>query len=100
MHACVAVLLNYMAGFGLNLKLLQYFVCASIEALVRLLIFVCWSHARIQRGGGTGGPDPPPLKYHKNIGFLSNTGPDPLTNPKATKPANIQCWAIIGGMPF
>ena len=28
-----------------------------------------------------------PLKNHKNIGFLSNTGPDPLTNYKATKPA-------------
>ena len=24
---------------------------------------------------------------HKNIGFLSNTGPDPLKNHKATKPA-------------
>ena len=29
--------------------------------------------------GGTGGPDPPPpLENHKNIGFLSNTGRDPL----------------------
>ena len=28
--------------------------------------------------GGTGGPIPPPLKNHKNIGFPSNTGPDPL----------------------
>ena len=29
--------------------------------------------------GGTGGPDPPPpLENYKNIGFLSNTGPDPL----------------------
>ena len=37
--------------------------------------------------GGTGGPDPPPLKNHKNIGFLSNTGPDPLKIHKATKPA-------------
>ena len=34
------------------------------------------AHARIQGGGGAGGPDP--LKNHKNIGFLSNTGPDPL----------------------
>ena len=31
---------------------------------------------RIQRGGGG-----------KNIGFLSITGPNPLTNHKATKPA-------------
>ena len=28
--------------------------------------------------GWTGGLDPPPLKNHKNIGFLRNTGPDPL----------------------
>ena len=35
-------------------------------------------HARIQMGAGERGPDLPPLKNHKNIGFLSNTGPDPL----------------------
>ena len=29
----------------------------------------------------------PLLKNHKNIGFLSNAGPDPLKNHKATKPA-------------
>ena len=34
-------------------------------------------------GGGTGGLDPPPLENYKNIGFLSNTGPDPL---QITKP--------------
>ena len=38
-------------------------------------------HVRIQKGGGTGGPDPPPLKNHKNIGFSSNIGPDPLKKP-------------------
>ena len=38
---------------------------------------------------GTGVPDPPPLRTHKNIGFLSNTGPDPLKNHKATKSACI-----------
>ena len=30
---------------------------------------------RGSRGGGTGGPDSP--EYLQNIGFLSNTGPDP-----------------------
>ena len=35
--------------------------------------------------GGTGGPDPTPLK--KNTGFLCNTALDPLKNHKATKPA-------------
>ena len=34
--------------------------------------------------GGQGVPDPPPqpLKNHKNIGFSSNTGPDPLKKAK------------------
>ena len=41
-------------------------------------------HVWIQRGAG--GPDPP-MKSHRNIEFLSNTGPDPLKNHKATKPA-------------
>ena len=43
-------------------------------------------HAQIQRGG-QGIRTPPSLKNHKNIGFLSKTGPDPLKNHKATKPA-------------
>ena len=44
--------------------------------------------------GGQGVQTPP--ENHNNIGFICNyTGPDPLTNHKATKPG-IQCWAIIG----
>ena len=42
---------------------------------------------------GTGGLDPTP-KNHKNIGFSSNTGPDPLE--KHCYQASIQCWGIIG----
>ena len=37
------------------------------------------------REGGTWCPDP--LKNHKNIGFLSNTGSVPLKNHKSIKPA-------------
>ena len=49
-------------------------------------------------GGGAGGPDPPPpLKNHENIGFSSNTGPDPLKNH--CYQANIQCWVVIGTLP-
>ena len=51
-------------------------------------------HGRIQRGG-QGVRTPPPPKNHKNIGFLSNTGPDPLKNHKATQ-ARVQFRAIIG----
>ena len=36
------------------------------------------------KGGGAMSPDPP--EKSQNIGFLSNTGPDPLKNHKATKP--------------
>ena len=50
-------------------------------------------HVRIQRGGGRGGvtAPPPPWKIKKNIGFLSNSGSDPLKSYKAS----IQCRAII-----
>ena len=40
---------------------------------------------RIQRGNR--GSRPPPPENYENVGFLSNTGPDPLNNHKATKPA-------------
>ena len=36
-------------------------------------------HARIQRGGGGQGDRSPP-ENHKNIEFLSKSGPDPLNN--------------------
>ena len=45
------------------------------------------------REGGQGS-GPPPLKNHKNIGFSSNTGPDPLKN--CSYQSSIQWWAIIG----
>ena len=62
-------------------------------------------HGRIQRG--TWGSRPP-LKITKNIGFLSNSGPDPLKNHKATKPVfnvglllarqqNAIEWRFTGG---
>ena len=37
--------------------------------------------------GGQGVLTPTPLKNHRAIGFLSNTGPDLLKNHKTTKPA-------------
>ena len=41
-------------------------------------------HVGIQKGDRGSGPT---LKNYKIIGFPSNTGPDPLKNHKATKPA-------------
>ena len=43
-----------------------------------------WPYRMGGSRGRTWGPDP--LNDHKKIGFLSNTGPDPLTNRKATEP--------------
>ena len=40
-----------------------------------------------QEGGGGDRQSPAPVKNHKSIGFLSNTGTDPLKNLKTTKPA-------------
>ena len=54
-------------------------------------------------GGSRGGDwgTPPPLKNHKNIGFLGKTGPDPLKNFKATKPAfNTGHHRPASEMPF
>ena len=44
-------------------------------------------HARIQNWGGGGQWVRIPPKDHKAIRFLINTGPDPMKNHKATKPA-------------
>ena len=38
------------------------------------------------RGEDDGVWTPPPPEKSQNIGFLSNSGPDPLKNHKATKP--------------
>ena len=36
----------------------------------------------------------PPLKNQKNIGYLSNTDPDPLKNYKATTLLELQRWTL------
>ena len=51
----------------------------KLHRLVRV-----YTHVRIQRGDS--GPDPP-LNSHTDIGFLSNSGPEPLKNKEATEPA-------------
>ena len=57
----------------------------------KYLIHLFGKDARIQRGTGDLA-----LENHKAIGFLSNIGQDPMEKYKATKPASIHCWAIIG----
>ena len=50
---------------------------SRVEAHIRML-FPCRSYGMRESRGWTGGPEPPPppLKNHKNLGFLSNAGPD------------------------
>ena len=55
------------------------------KCMLGVLILMGIVHGRIKRGGQ--GVRTPPLKNHINKGFLCNTGPDPLKNHKATKPA-------------
>ena len=59
-------------------------------------LFKC-DHVRIQRGGGTGGPDPP--EKSQNIGFLSETGPDPLKITKLPNQHSMlghhRCWMVF-----
>ena len=54
--------------------LVSYFIVSFLVCMYR------------SRGGGSQGVWTP-LKNHKIIGFLRNTGPDPLKNGKATMPA-------------
>ena len=56
------------------------FMTIVVDLLISILVSYIANnidHARIKRGGG-GRESGPHLKNHKNIGFLSNTGPDPL----------------------
>ena len=53
-------------------------VCSHTRALAALTLILDMGGSR----WGTGGLDPP-LKNHKNIGFISNTDPDPHKNHKA-----------------
>ena len=75
--------------------------CTGSSESTHVKIPHCWKscrssiHGRIQRGGGGGVGEGQgvgtTLKNHKNTEFLSNTGPDPLKNYKASTPT-INVW--------
>ena len=58
---------------------------------ISISVYIVRSHAR-SRGGGTGGPDPLPLKNHKNFLAILERIPRNSQNYQAS----IQRWAIIG----
>ena len=55
-----------------------------VNAYFILLASMAYSLYMWGSRGGPGPDHPPPLENHKNIGFHSNSGPDPLKNHKAT----------------
>ena len=67
----------------------------SVKFCSRLVIYdsdVSKSHGRVQRGVGTGGPDPPGKTQVTEvvIGLLRNTGTDPP--PEAIGPLGSNCF--------
>ena len=74
---------------------------ASLRSDPQVQFFSQYNFMPGSRGVGQGGQDPLPRKNHKNIGFLSNTCPDPLKNHKADKPAfNFGPSLALQPMPF
>ena len=77
-------------------------ILATTTVLVEFYVYtsnalannVTWCHMGGSRRGRGSGPTPLTLNNHKNIGFLSNTGPNPLKSQSYE--ASTQYWAIIG----
>ena len=63
-------------------------VVSSISALTFFVFSYDVEHACLDQEVGDRGSGPPPEKS-QNIGFLSNTGLDPLKNHKASKPDSM-----------
>ena len=90
---CNAVL-NVISGFAINmLRKRERF--AFLCVLTAMLVLVLWVRLQYVVEAFPAWADPEggrqgvqtPLKYHKNIRFLGNTGRVPLENHKATQPA-------------
>ena len=57
---------------------------------MRICLCLCKQQRNRSEGGRQGVWNPPPhLKNYENIGVLSNSGPDPLKNHKATEPESM-----------
>ena len=66
------------------------------RASMALLFVVFYFHLSCADLEGGRGPDPPSLANYKSIGFLSNSGPDPLKTAKLPIQHSVLCWVIIG----
>ena len=76
---------NHFTTLGELPRVLLFLLRTCVYCVMGItpMIFICEKcskrHLHGSRGG-IGGPDPPPLKNHKAIGFLSYTGLSPLKN--------------------
>ena len=86
-HSCLAFVL--ISSTWLNAIVLGIIILIETIPENKSWHKSCSCHARIQREDiGSGPPSPPPhWKITKNIGFLSNAGPDSLKNHKSAEPA-------------
>ena len=87
---CVPFLVLESSRWG-RVLVLYYFVSSSrCHELVCSLWLLQFPAMLMGRGWGQGFRTSTALKNHKNIGILSNTGPDPLAY---CYQAIVQCWA-------
>ena len=88
--------INNMTGLSISSYALWIFFLPRAMKMLCAVQLAWLGHLSTNHADPEGGPDPPsPLKNYKNIGFLSNTGPDPLKKSQSHQ-ASIQYWAIIG----
>ena len=71
----------------------QKMAMTNLQAAITSFILLGKDHLRIQRGGGTGGPDLPE-KSQKYRVFLQYRSGSPEKSQLSNQ-ASIQCWAII-----
>ena len=62
---------------------IESFMALLMSHVSRKFVIIKTAMCGSRREGNRGSGLPPPLKRHKNKGFLSNTGLDPLKNHKA-----------------
>ena len=87
-HMVYAYMVSNIISCTCTFTFSDVIICAGIQQTVQFDMYACHSIGSQGMGGSSGGQGVrTPLKNHKNKGYLSNTGQEPLKNHKATKPA-------------
>ena len=56
--------------------------------------YALYNHGRVQSGGGDRGTGPPPPEKSQNIGFPSNTDPDPLKS-QSYQASSLRWFGVV-----